>query len=177
MELVNKLPYSFDINRVKEAVDNISALYPDLLQIGLTHSVKEMSDLEKVTECTGSIIDNDTKLFRFSETDFTEFNETFKDSYIYEMYSSLKNIGRVRIMHMNGPSAYTIHRDLGMRYHFAVRTNKHCLFLFPEQKLQYDIPSDGHLYLADTRKMHTFINGSRERRTHLVFDDLYTLNK
>jgi hypothetical protein len=34
---------------------------------------------------------------------------------------------------------------------------------------------DGNLYIAETRYRHTFVNGSRGRRIHLVLDDLNTL--
>jgi hypothetical protein len=169
--LITKTEYSFDYTRAKEATESIIMEYPSLQQIGLTHSMTASED-EKITQCTGSILDPITNKMRFEETDFTEFNERFKNTYIYEMYKALPNIGRVRIMIMDGPKCYSIHRDITTRFHYAIETNRDCFFLFPELGTQESVPRDGNLYLVDTRYRHTFINGSKKRRIHLVFDDL-----
>lgn len=178
MELVEKLSKSFDLDRVRTDVLSIIGTY-NYPQIGLTHSPKTtgLSMEERMLECTGSIMDYDTKVLKFKETDFTEFNEDFKNTYLYEIYKSVPNVGRFRIMVMNGPSCYTIHRDLSKRYHYVIETNPNCLFLFPGVNKMYHIPMDGNLYLTDTRYRHTFVNGSRGRRIHLVLDDLSTLEQ
>ena len=174
-ELISKLAEpKFDLKRARldafKIIDDLK-----LPQIGLTHSKKELSAHEKILESTGSILNRETNTFKFKETDFTEFNEAYKNTYLYEIYKQLPNIGRFRIMTMFGPSCYTIHNDMTRRYHFVLETNIDCLFLFPRKKLQFHIPADGNLYLLDTRFKHTFLNGSRDRRVHLVLDDLSTI--
>jgi hypothetical protein len=175
--IVTKLPeYKFDFERIKK--DTLTLIEEfNLPQIGLTHSPKtlELSMEEKVLECTGSIFDYESKEFKFEERDFTIFNEAFKSTSLFEMYQSIPNIGRFRIMTMDGPKCYTIHGDLSMRYHYVIDTNPDCLFLFPKDASFYHIPCDGNLYIVDTRKKHTFVNGSRNRRIHLVLDDLSSL--
>lgn len=170
--IVKKLEeYSFDFEQIEKDVQSIIKKYP-LPQIGLTHSPSAISALDKVTESTGSIRDHDTGEFRFKESDFTIFNEEFKNTSLYEMYKNVPNIGRFRIMTMNGPSCYTIHTDLTKRYHYVIETNPRCIFLFPGIKQQIHLPCDHHLYLVDTRFEHTFVNGSSDKRIHLVMDDI-----
>lgn len=164
--------FKFDLELIKQDVKWIQEKY-DLPQIGLTHTERAIAN--KITESTGSNYDFDTKTYRFRETDFTEFNDEFKSTYLFEVYNTIPNIGRFRIMKMPGPSAYTIHRDQTKRYHVAVNTNPECLFLFTDLKEQHHIPSDGYAYSLDTRSRHTFVNGSKNIRTHLVLDDISTV--
>lgn len=174
MDIVKKLSeYNFD--EIKRDVDAIIQQYNTLSQIGLTHSTRELSDLEKLTESVGSIWDSNNGKYKFKETDFCVFNEEFKSTSLYDMYKSIPNIGRFRIMIMDGPKAYTLHKDLSRRYHYVLDTNPDCLFLFPDQGQMFHIPADKHLYSVDTRFRHTFVNASRHRRVHLVIDDLSSL--
>lgn len=167
--------YQFDFELAKEAAFKILAEHNFISQIGLTHSTKEMTEHEKILESTGSIFDRESKKFKFRETDFSVFNERYKDTYLYEMYKAIPNIGRFRIMTMDGPSCYTLHRDLTQRYHYVLQTNPDCLFLFPGKYSQFNIPADGHLYMVNTLFRHTFVNASNMRRIHLILDDISTL--
>lgn len=173
--LAHRTDHIFDYAKASEAVDKIIAQYPDLLQIGLTHSTNDLTEHEKVIECTGSMFDFEARKYKRHETEFTVFNDAFKDTYIYEMYNALRDIGRVRIMIMDGPKCYTVHRDLTKRYHYVIRTNADCFFVFPESAQHVHVPCDHGLYILDTTHRHTFVNGSRSRRVHLVFDDISTL--
>lgn len=177
IEICKQLPeYKFDFDQIKKDTLWILEKY-NIPQIGLTHSVKTAgSTLEdRMLECTGSIFDFELKEYKFKETDFTEFNEDFKSTSLYEMYKAVPNIGRFRIMTMDGPKCYTLHRDFSMRYHYVIETNPDCLFLFPGVNQMFNIPCDKNLYLVDTRFKHTFVNGSRKRRIHIVMDDLTSL--
>jgi hypothetical protein len=164
--------YKFDFERLKRETIEIVDRYPELSQIGMTHSDKEMSELEKLTDCVGSMYDYDARNYKFTEADFPIFNEAYKNTSLYELYSSIPNLGRFRIMVMHGPKCYSIHRDVSQRYHVAIETNENCLFLFPGMNAQLHIPADGNLYKLDTRLKHTFVNGSRRRRIHLVFNEI-----
>jgi len=175
-ELIKKLPeYKFDLESARTDVLSILKEHNFIPQIGLTHSEKAITDKDKILESTGSIYDFENGEHRFKETDFSIFNENYKNTYLYEMYKAVPNIGRFRIMMLDGPRCYTIHRDLSKRYHFVIDTNPDCLFLFPGVSQMIHIPADSHLYLLDTRYRHTFVNGSKLRRIHVVMDDLSSL--
>jgi hypothetical protein len=170
--------YKFDFERIKQDTLDIVAKY-NLPQIGLTHSLRTVNSpqIDKILECTGSIYNYDDRKFTVDEKDFRIFNEEFKSTSLYEMFTTIRSIGRFRIMTMDGPGCYTFHRDQSMRYHYVIDTNPDCLFLFPDQASYFHIPCDQNLYIVDTRKKHSFINGSRTRRIHLVLNDLITLPK
>lgn len=176
VEIYKILPeYRFDYEKAKTDVLRILGEQNFISQIGLTHSDRELTEEQKILESTGSIFDYENKSYKFKETDFTIFNDRYKDTYLYEMYQTLPNIGRFRIMTMDGPKCYTLHKDLSQRYHFVIETNPDCLFLFPDVRQMFHIPKDENLYIVDTRYRHTFVNGSRRRRIHIVMDDLATL--
>jgi hypothetical protein len=140
-------------------------------QIGLTHR-PGTPEGDKLIDATGSLYDYDSGQFVAKESDFTEFNSAFVGTYLHEIYSTIGNIGRMRIMIMDGPTAYTIHRDVTTRYHLALKTNPFCFFVFPNQNEQMHIPQDNSIYEVDTREYHTFLNGTRATRIHLVMDNL-----
>lgn len=176
--IIRKLPeYKFDFDRLKADTLAILGRY-NIPQIGLTHSIKtlHLSPQDKILESAGSIYDHNTDTYISDERDFTIFNEEFKSTSLYEMYQSIPSISRFRIMTMDGPVCYTFHKDLSMRYHYVIKTNPNNLFLFPDHKLFYHIPCDQRLYIVDTREKHSFINGGRIRRIHLVLNDLSSLS-
>ncbi len=173
-ELVRKISsYNIDYNLVRKEVLAILEEHNFIPQIGLTHTVNVLPE-DRIRESTGSIYDYQTNTFRFRETDFCIFNEAYKTTYLFQLYQSIPNLGRYRIMTLDGPKCYSIHKDMTQRYHIPIETNLNCLFLFPDTAQQYHMPAD-NLYLVDTRHRHTFVNGSKERRIHLVMDDLSTL--
>jgi hypothetical protein len=176
MNLSTKTNYLFDVNNVREEVYSILEKYNYPKQIGLTHTPGIVDEHEKIFQSTGHLYDPIARKLKFRETDFTEFNSSYKKSVLYDIYRTLGNIGRFRINVMDGPSCYSIHADMTCRYHFAIDTNENCFMYFPEYEKQFRIPNDGYFYILDTRHKHTFINGSKERRIHLVIDDLSTID-
>jgi hypothetical protein len=175
MNIIEQTNFNFDFDKAKADVLRILEEHNFIPQIGLTHSPKSKTLEEKILESTGSIFDFENREFRFKETDFNIFNDAYKNTYLYEMYKTVPNIGRFRIMTMDGPKCYTLHRDLTKRDHYVIETNPDCLFLFSGVNKIIHIPCDHNLYLVDTRHKHTFVNGSKKRRIHLVMDDLSTL--
>lgn len=167
--------FNFDFQEIKLSVLKILMENNFPLQIGLTHTINAVTEEEKLYESVGSLYDSKTGLFKLKENEFTIFNEKYKNTILYEIYKSIPDLGRFRIMTMSGPSCYSVHRDLTKRYHYVLETNKNCYFLFPELKEFVHVPLDKNLYLVNTLQYHTFLNGSKERRIHLVFDDLSTL--
>lgn len=171
-DLITKLEYSFDFERVKSDVLKLVEQYPTISQINLTHSSKSVTQLEKITEGSGSFIDKTTGSYRFQETDFNQFNSEYTNTSLYEIYKAIPHIGRFRIMVMDGPKCYSIHKDNSKRFHYVIETNPKCLFLFPSDDKMLHIPADGNVYLLNTLHNHTFVNGSFKRRIHLVMEDL-----
>ena len=75
---------------------------------------------------------------------------------------------RTRIMASRPKSCYSIHRDYSPRLHLPLITNKQCNFVFTNPAQLIHMPADGRTYWVDTKKEHTFMNGSLESRLHLV---------
>lgn len=75
---------------------------------------------------------------------------------------------RTRIMVSRPKTCYSIHRDYSPRLHLPLITNRQCYFLFKDPAEFIHMPATGQTYWADTRKEHTFMNGSLENRLHLV---------
>lgn len=166
--------FKFDLDLIRQDIEWIRNRYPihEYPQIGLKHSDTELSAEQKILEGVGSNYDITTGKYRYDERKFSIFNKEFESTYLYEIHKALPTIGRFRIMTMQGPSCYTFHRDLTRRYHIAVDTNPDCLFMFVDLQKAFHIPADGNVYLLDTRLRHTFLNGSKHTRTHLVLDDV-----
>jgi len=141
-------------------------------QISLTHRPDAETVQDKFFGATGSLYDYNAQNFIARESDFTVFNEALKNTYLHEIYNEIGNIGRMRIMVMDGPSSYTVHRDLTTRYHLVLKSNPQCFFVFPDDNELVHVPHDNNIYEVDTKRYHTFVNGSREQRIHLVMDNL-----
>lgn len=143
-------------------------------QIALTHRPDAVTSKDKLYGATGSLYDFENDEFTDTEQSFTVFNDAFKDTYLYEIYKSFPSIGRFRIMVMDGPKAYTVHRDFTKRIHLVLFSDPRCYFVFPDVSRIEHLPPSESPYMVDTTQTHTFLNGSRERRIHLVMDDIST---
>jgi hypothetical protein len=75
---------------------------------------------------------------------------------------------RARIMMAREKGCYSIHRDYSPRLHLPLVTNTQCNFLFTDPLTMFHMPANGTTTWVDTRKHHTFMNGSTEKRLHLV---------
>jgi hypothetical protein len=75
---------------------------------------------------------------------------------------------RTRIMMAKEKGCYSIHRDYSPRLHLPLVTNPQCNFLFTDPLQMFHMPADGTTTWVDTKKYHTFMNGSTEKRLHLV---------
>jgi hypothetical protein len=111
------------------------------------------------------------------ESEFTEFHE-FLGSYTRDALSRLCEeegvcLGRVRYMLLPEKTGLTVHTDMEIRYHYALRTTPNAFFgeVVSDGEVSakcYNIPSDGYFYRVDTTRPHFVYNGSREPRIHLV---------
>jgi hypothetical protein len=166
MNLMQRTKYSFDLDTIRDEVRFYTEKYPQQ-QIGLTHSSDAMTVEERMSEATGSTVLHSRK----KDTDFVIFNKDFNGTMLQTIYETLSNnfrLCRFRIMTMAGPSAYHAHCDISQRLHYAVETNRDCIFLFPEIQQQLFIPQDGFVYQVDTCHRHTFVNAGKTTRIHLL---------
>lgn len=115
------------------------------------------------------------------ESDFSVFNEEFKDMYIHEVYRELekntKKLGRVRIMRLNPKDKYIWHRDQGERYHIAIDTHPSATLTCSDSlgasitnPTTEHIPADGSVWYLNTDAMHVAANPAGMIRYHLVFN-------
>lgn len=76
---------------------------------------------------------------------------------------------RTRIMNLPPYSCYSYHQDGSVRVHIPVITEAGCFLAI--DKTLYELPADGSVFLVDTTRFHTAINGSYTPgfiRTHIV---------
>ncbi len=169
--LIEKLNKTFDINKALSEAEYLFMRYASQTnQICLTHRPGAQ---DKLFDGIGSLYDYNQQKLMALESDFTEFNENLTHTYLYQIYKQFPRIGRFRIMRIKPITCYSIHKDNNPRIHIALKTNPNAYFIFPEDNEVFQIPVDGYAYRVDTRRTHTYINGSRtEDRIHLVLDDL-----
>jgi hypothetical protein len=80
------------------------------------------------------------------------------------------NMLRSRILDLPSKSCYTLHSDRFDRVHIPIHTNDSNLFVIDSNV--YRLPV-GDVYLSQTTLPHTYLNGSKETRTHIVGAVLY----
>ncbi len=150
--------YSQRVDGVSVDIDRI------LLELDMLPDYKDQISLQGIegqtdpTYGTGRITHIDA-----AETDFCY--PLFDMTYVNELLSSL-NMYRTRLMNMSGKTCYTYHQDYTRRVHIPLITNENCFFVIDDEVIRY--PADGSVYIADTRRMHTFVNASTQNRLHLV---------
>lgn len=104
----------------------------------------------------------------FYESEFSEFNEDFKDTIFYSIYRQMPfRIGRMRLMLLSPLSIYAIHRDSAPRAHIAITTNPACFLMSGSGETSH-VPTDGNVHIFDTTSPHTAFNASLENRVHLT---------
>jgi hypothetical protein len=97
---------------------------------------------------------------------YTHINLDLIDTYIGNIITEF-NAFRTRIMIMPEKSCYSIHADPTKRIHIPLCANDQCWMIWPVDQGCFRL-YEGLIYLTDTTKKHTFINGSTQRRIHLV---------
>ena len=76
------------------------------------------------------------------------------------------NVGYARVMMLHGKDCYTYHKDKTKRIHIPIETNENNFFVMEDTVFR--LPADGSVYEVDTTHIHTFVNASISRRTHIV---------
>ena len=109
------------------------------------------------------------RLNRVDETNYTELCKPFKNTYVEEVYNEIKErwkIGRFRFLMKPPRSCLSWHRDPEKRLHIPIITNPGCRMVIEDES--FHMPADGSLYITDNRKYHNFFNGGEVNRIHLV---------
>ena len=103
------------------------------------------------------------------ESKYTEIVPEFKNTYIEEVYKTLKKkfkIGRVRILLKEPRSTLSWHRDPEPRLHVPIITNPGCKMVIED--IAKHMPADGSVTITNNTKYHNFFNGGEQARIHLV---------
>lgn len=102
------------------------------------------------------------------EKEFTSLNGLYRDTYLEELIESIPfKVCRMRWMVLFPKSCYSLHRDGTRRLHIPIKTNDQCFLIFEGGGTFHNL-REGAVYITDTRKNHTAINGGLEIRVHLV---------
>ena len=104
-----------------------------------------------------------------TEQDFYRLNPIYENTIFEQIINDLGAV-RTRVIAKSKNTCYSIHLDRTPRYHLAMDTHQHALFVFCESTTVWHpihIPADGYIYMVDTRFPHTFVNAG-PTRTHLV---------
>ncbi len=137
-----------DIQRI---LSEISILPDNEAQISLQVSIDGQNGTGKLTTLQG----------RESDYDILAYDIPYTNSVITDL-----GMYRSRVMRMKPKTCYSYHRDATQRVHIPLVTNDKCFFVIDDEIKR--CPADGSHYLIDTRKLHTFVNASREERIHII---------
>jgi hypothetical protein len=178
-EYVVPLNYHFDIEQIKNELEQIIPTYKDIKQINLKcHNSLETEPFQtRYTAFGGSIKLRKNKIQDVLEKDFTlcsEFQNTYIEKIINQI-SALSNelygreIGRVRVASLFPKDVYSYHFDEDpFRFHIPIQTNKNAMFLIND--LVRRMPEVGMLYKLKTDELHSALNLDFDKsRTHILF--------
>lgn len=168
------LKLQFDIQRLQNDVSRLQATCPFHAfenQISLTH---RPSAIDPFYDGTGSLYDKVSKSMIAKESDFSKFNSTLRDTYLFKVFEDVQRmanapLGRVRLIRLAPKACMSMHRDFNYRLILPIVTNEQCFMIFQES-MPVHMPADGRIYAVDTLRAHSVMNGDSEReRIHLVF--------
>ena len=179
-EHIVKLKLTFDIEKIREALDKIKAgaefktAASGFHALAMTKRKNSSVDADKdlvgryytrVDESYQEIVKDEL----VDEASFSELVDIFKGTYFETIYNELTArypIGRVRILEKDSFNCNSWHRDPEPRLHIPIYTNPGSLFIVNHHCTH--LPADGSVYFTDTRGYHTALNGGEKPRTHLV---------
>ena len=147
-------------------------------QLSLVHRKDTQGFQARLKDGVRALYDKNIEKRRAFEHEYTEYNDEFKNLYLYQIYRKLQKhtsgrVGRFRLMWLNPKSCYSFHTDINEpeRFHLSLETNPYCFFLYKYSTGKcetYHIPADGYIYFVDAGKNHTFLNGGYTTRLHLL---------
>ena len=153
-----------DFNHLrKEVTDLVDLLSPASNQLSCQLLEPDGTDWQEGTGRIDELPEKEERLYKFIHSELA-------GSYVEKAIEFYKGY-RARIMIMPPKQCYSIHADPTARLHIPITTNDQCWMIWPEQSNCVRLHT-GMAYWVDTRKNHTFINGSTVSRIHLVMCSL-----
>ena len=179
----HKQELKFDINKLKEACDEVLKIKGFDTSLGVPHfagiSLNQIpNDPESIKghnirgvfwtkpDSSGKEVQRDQMI---DETKYTEFVEDFKNTYFKEVYDELSKrykLGRVRLLLKEPRSTLSWHRDPEPRLHIPIITNPGSIMVI--DNVAKHMPADGSVWVTNNTKYHNAFNGGEENRIHLV---------
>ena len=179
----HKQDVTFDINRLKEACDQVLKVKGVDTSLGIPHFAS--ISLNQIPGDPNSIKGNNargvywtkpnssgkevSRDIKIDESKYTEFVKEFEHTYFKEVFDELKKhfkLGRVRLLLKEPRSTLSWHRDPEPRLHIPIVTNPGCLMVI--DKTAQHMPADGNVWVTNNTKYHNAFNGGEENRVHLV---------
>ena len=178
-----KQELTFDINKLKEACDQVLKVKGFDTSLGIPHfasiSLNQIpGDPESIKgnntrgvywtkpDASGKEVSRDIQI---DESKYTEFVEDFKNTYFQDVYNVLRKkykLGRVRLLLKEPRSTLSWHRDPEPRLHIPIITNPGCIMVI--ENVAKHLPANGSVYITNNLKYHNAFNGGEENRVHLV---------
>lgn len=176
-----KLPLKFDIEKLRQAVDDISGQGKGFVDLGSGFQATSLT--QRPGDTTVSYNDMSGRFYTrtddtlkeyprddiIDESEFSELVEDFKGTYFEYVHQELTKrypIGRMRILLKEVYNCNSWHRDPEPRLHIPIYTNPGALFIVNHHCTH--LPADGSVYFTDTRGYHTALNGGENNRVHIV---------
>ncbi len=178
-----KQEINFDINKLKEACDQVLKIKGFDTSLGIPHfagislnripgkpeSIKG-NNVRGIywtkPDSTGVEVQRENKI---DESKYTEFVDEFKNTYFKEVYDQLKKnykLGRMRLLLKEPRSTLSWHRDPEPRLHIPIYTNPGAIMVVDH--VAKHMPADGSVWITNNTKYHNAFNGGEENRVHLV---------
>ncbi len=174
-----KLPFNFDINQLKTALDEVIDIVPYqdavinaicLTQIPGDNDSYNGGNLRGIFWTRPD--DSYQELVRenpIDEAAYSEFISSLAHTYFKEVYDTLSQkmtLGRVRLLRTFPRTSLSWHRDPEPRIHIPIMTNPGAIMLINHHCTH--MPADGSVYFTDTTYYHSALNGGEQERVHLV---------
>lgn len=166
--MIQQLNYQVDLEQLQRDLDQILTLtqwhyHLGTGQIGLTH---QPGAADPWQAAVGP---------RFADEElYSEFNSGLPPTLtaVLERLAAAADIqiGRTRFWLMPAGTRIVLHRDLTVRYHLSIKTNKDSYFaeVNGTDLVRHHIPADGCFYRADTTRNHAYYNRGSDESLHLV---------
>lgn len=101
-----------------------------------------------------------------NERDYVKLNPLFENT-ILSSYVKKYNAFRTRIMIMPEKHCYSVHMDPTFRIHIPLITSDQAWMVWPYNNTCSRMLA-GTVYWVNTKKFHSFFNGAKTKRIHVV---------
>lgn len=170
---VLKLPLKVDVEKLNSVFEKKGVFEKIGTDDGTVSLVNSNKGLDPWRDGTTLKVLAQDEEFQFSEGDYVHVNEPLKGSYFENIFKMLRGFsrertGRVRLFRREVQTSSSLHRDLDVRFHLALKSTENAFLVFPDKGV-FHIPVDGHFYLVDTTVPHFAVNTDSSReRVHMI---------